>query len=90
MMDRENRLLVPAIAALVPESEQKSFSDKVLFRLGVLDSRLHLVHMKEAVSESGDKLEQQLFEREIPYIPKKMIPRWKRKLYEPRANVLDL
>ena len=53
MMDRENSLLVPAIAALVPESEQKSFSDKVLFRLGVLDSRLHLVHMKEAVSEQG-------------------------------------
>ena len=90
MMDSENRLLVQAVAAVVSESEQKAFSDKVLFKLGLLDSRLHLVHMKEAVMESGDELEEQLFEKEIPYIPKMMIPRWKRKLYEPRAIVLDL
>jgi hypothetical protein len=81
---------VPAIAALVSESEQIGFNGKVLSRLGLLDSRLHLVHMKEAVWEAGDTAEQLLFETEIPSIPQMMIPRWKRNLYDPQTCVLDL
>jgi hypothetical protein len=90
MMELENELLVPAIAALVSESEQIGFNGKVLSRLGLLDSRLHLVHMKEAVWEAGDTAEQLLFETEIPSIPQMMIPRWKRNLYDPQTCVLDL
>lgn len=89
MMDVENNLLVPAIAKIVPESEQHSFNNKVLRNLGLLDSRLHLVAMYEAIEESGNAEEKALFEQAIPSIPQMMIPRWKRKLYEPKAGVLD-
>lgn len=88
-MEIEDKLLVPAIAKVVPESEQHSFNNRVLRNLGVWDSRLYLVAMYEAVQESGDKFEMALFEKAIPSIPQMMIPRWRRKLYEPRAGVLD-
>jgi hypothetical protein len=90
MMERENTLLVPAIAYFVPESEQKSFNNKVLLNLGLLDSRLHLVGMHEAVWESDNSKEKELFKQAIPSIPQMMIPRWKRKLYEPKAHILRL
>ena len=90
MMERENSLLVPAIAEIVPESEQKTFNNKVLMNLGLWDSRMHLVGMHEAVQECDDPLERKLFEQAIPSIPRMMIPRWKRKLYEPHTSVLDL
>jgi hypothetical protein len=90
MMDRENALLVPAIAASVPESEQKSFNTKVLSKLGLWDSRLHLCGMHEAVWSSNNKEERKLFEKAIPSIPQMMIPRWKTSLYEPESTNLDL
>jgi hypothetical protein len=90
MMQRENTLLVPAIAGIVPESEQKSFNNKVLMNLGLWDSRLHLVGMHEAVLDCGNPSEHEIFKHAIPSIPQMMIPRWKRKLYEPHSSVLDL
>lgn len=54
MMALEDQLLVPAIGAIVPPKEQKSFNNRVLLKLGILDSRLHLVGMYEAVWEDGD------------------------------------
>jgi hypothetical protein len=89
MMDVEDTLLVPAIAKVVPEAEQHSFNNRVLRSLGILDSRLHLVAMYEAIEESGNPEEKALFERAIPSFPQMMIPRWKRKLYGPKAGVLD-
>lgn len=89
MMDIENSLLVPSIAQIVPQSEQKSFNNKVLLNLGVFESRLHLVGMYEAVQESNNKLEMDLFQQAIPSIPQMMIPRWKRKLYDPKTSVFD-
>ena len=89
MKEIEDKLLVPAIAKVVPASEQHSFNNRVLRNLGVWDSRLYLVAMYEAVEESGNKIEMALFEKAIPSIPQMMIPRWRRKLYEPRAGVLD-
>ena len=96
MMERENRLLVPAVAKMVPEAKQKSFNNRVLLGLGVLDSRLHLVHMHEAVF-GGDAIddaldmdtERRLFRSAIPSIPQKMIARWRKKLYDPVAGVLE-
>lgn len=88
IFQRESSSLVPAISKVVPASEQKSFSKKVLRNLGLLDSRLYLVSMHEAVMDSRDPVEQSLFERDIPSIPRKMIPRWKRKLYDAKANML--
>jgi hypothetical protein len=88
MIEVEDCLLVPVIAEIVPEDEQKSFSNKVLRNLGLMDSRLHLVGMYEAVNELDDVIEKDLFETSIPSIPQMMIPRWKRKLYEPRTKDL--
>jgi len=86
---KEEKYLIPAISALVSTSEQKSFSNKVLRKLGILDSRLHLVGMHDAVWEKGDESERELFVEAIPYIPRLMIPRWRKTLYEPQAGVLD-
>lgn len=88
MLTVEDKLLVPTIAKLVPASEQKAFNDKVIRNLGILDSRLHLVGMREAVWEK-DESERQLFMASIPKIPQMLIPRWKRLLYEPRVSVLN-
>lgn len=89
MLMLEDSLLVPVIARVVPAPEQKSFNDKVIRKLGILDSRLHLVGMHEAVQELDNDRERQLFQTTIPKIPQMMIPRWKRLLYEPRVGVLD-
>jgi len=90
MMDLEDTYLVPAVAALVPEGEQKSFNNKVLRGLGLWDSRLHLVSMYEAVWEDkNNQKEQELFRKAIPSVPQMMIPRWNRKLYSPKTYMLD-
>lgn len=89
MIGIEDSILVPAIAMTVPESEQQSFNNRVLRNLGLLDSRLHLVGMREAVWEGGDDNEKSLFEKAIPSIPQMMIPRWKRLLYDPQTEVLQ-
>mmetsp|Transcript_31828 Transcript_31828/g.32298 ORF Transcript_31828/g.32298 Transcript_31828/m.32298 type:complete len:107 (+) Transcript_31828:111-431(+) len=89
MMHTEDQLLVPAIALLVPEREQKSFNQKVLLKLGLLDSRLHLVGMHETLLDHNNDKEIQLFRKAIPALSRKMIPRWKRKLYEPKTHMLE-
>lgn len=88
IMSIEDLYLVPAVAILVPPSKQRSFNNKVIMSMGVLDSRLHLVGMHETVLEQGEE-EQALFQKEIPAIPRYMIPRWKRLLYDPQASVLE-
>lgn len=85
----EDSFLAPAIGAMVPTKEQKSFNNKVLRKLGILDSRLHLVGMYEAVWEDGKHSEKELFEQAIPGISRQMIPRWKRKLYQPKTYMLE-
>jgi hypothetical protein len=110
MLEVEETLLVPVVARLVSASEQKAFNNKVIWNLGVLDSRLHLVGMHQAVyssspsSVSSDtntalssknenqkkmKKEQQLFEQVIPSIPQRMIPRWKRLMYDPQVAIFQ-
>ena len=88
MLHLENAYLVPTLARLIPEAEQKAFNNQVIRNLGIWDSRLHLVSMYEAIVE--DPVELALFEQTIPSIPRKMIPRWKRLLYQPAAGDLDL
>jgi hypothetical protein len=86
MLQREDAYLVPTIAALVPAKEQKSFNDKVIRNLGLLDSRLYLVGMYQALQDLKDPKELQVFDESIPIIARKMIPWWKRKLYDPRVG----
>lgn len=87
IFERADSFLVPVIAFLVPENEQLSFNNKVLRKLGVLNSRLHLVSMHEAVVERS-KEELDLFNVEIPSVPRYLIPRWKRLLYDPVTSAL--
>jgi hypothetical protein len=89
MLSIEDGFLVPTIARFVPDKEQRQLNDRVIRSLGVWDSRLHLVGMHEAVWELNDEHERQLFRTSIPSIPQRMIPRWKRLLYEPRVGALS-
>jgi hypothetical protein len=68
---------------------QKSFNSKVLRQLGLLESRLHLVGMHDAVWESGIEVEKMKFEEEIPFVARMMIERWRQSLYIPKAGALD-
>ena len=85
----QETLVVPAIALVVPSRSQKTFNNRVLLKLGVLESRVHLVGMHDAVWESGSEIEKTKFETEIPYVAKVMIDRWRKSLYNPKAGMLD-
>mmetsp|Transcript_27509 Transcript_27509/g.58794 ORF Transcript_27509/g.58794 Transcript_27509/m.58794 type:complete len:279 (+) Transcript_27509:417-1253(+) len=89
MHNLHETLIVPAVSRVVPSKVQKSFSNKVLLSLGLLESRLHLVGMHDAVWESGVGAEKKLFESEIPYVARVMIERWRQSLYTPKAGGLD-
>ena len=47
------RILVPAVALTVSERDQRAVSNRVIRKLGVLDSRRHLVGMYDAVLDEG-------------------------------------
>lgn len=90
MLEKEIAYIIPTIGRHVPEADQKKFNNQVIKVLGVFDSRCHLVHMHEVVEMSKSPLEEQLWKENIPSLPRSLIPRWKRTLYEPKAGVLDL
>merc|ERR1712008_655296 len=48
---KEECYLVPALATIVPSSQQKSFNSRVLCKLGLMDARVHLVRMYDAVHD---------------------------------------
>lgn len=85
----EEKFLVPAVAMIVSDGEQKAFNSRVIRKLGILDSRLHLVGMHDTVMLEESEEEKALFSEYIPMIPRMMIPRWKRTLYKPKAGILD-
>lgn len=92
IFERELTLLVPAVAKLVPAKEQIKVNNRILRNLGIFESRAILVGMSEALKDEkyGTEEERQLFEREIPLLPRKMISRWKRTLYDQQAGMLEL
>lgn len=89
MRNLQEAFIVPAISRVVPSKVQKSFNSRVLLSLGLLESRLHLVGMRDAVWESGIEAEKTKFEEEIPYLARMMIERWRQSLYIPKAGALD-
>ena len=89
MRHLQETLIVPAISRVVPSKVQKSFNNKVLLNLGILESRVHLVGMHDAVWESGMEVEKEKFQHEIPYVARMMIERWRQSLYVPKAGALD-
>ncbi|KAL3795717.1 hypothetical protein ACHAW5_004487 [Stephanodiscus triporus] len=89
MRKLQETLIVPAISRVIPSKVQKSFNSKVLLSLGLLESRLHLVGMYDTVWESEIEAEKVKFEKEIPYVARMMIERWRQSLYIPKAGALD-
>ena len=85
MRNLQEKLIVPAISQVVSAGEQKSFNNKVLLALGLLESRVHLVGMHDAVWESGSEIEKKKFQKEIPYVARVMIERWRKSLYAPKG-----
>jgi hypothetical protein len=104
MLQIEEQFLIPVVAHYIPASEQMAFNQKVIRKLGIWDSRLHLVGMQQAImnldrnnhrhnynhrNKSQTQQELQLFEATIPYLPRSLIPRWKRTLYDPKMTALE-
>jgi hypothetical protein len=91
IQNKENRFIVPSISRIVPVKEQKAFNSKVLKKLGLLQSRIHLVGMYDTVHDNmyGNDVEKKLFNEFIPKIPRMMIPRWRQSLYLPQVGELD-
>ena len=89
MLDREVQVVLPIVARIWTESEQSVLNGRVIRSLGLLDARLHLVGMSEAISDNDSNNaveERQLFRRVIPGLAQSLLPRWKRTLYDPRAG----
>jgi hypothetical protein len=87
MLDREMKVILPIVARIWTESEQSVLNGRVIRSLGLLDARLHLVGMSEAISDNDNAVEErQLFRRVIPGLAQTLLPRWKRTLYDPRAG----
>ena len=87
MLETEETLLIPLVAQTVDVSTQSRLNQRVLSTLGLWDSRLHLVAMHQAIQHNATEME--LFQQEIPYLARSMIPRWKRTLYDPRVAALE-
>lgn len=85
----EESSIIPAIIECVSEKDQKSVNTKVMLRLGVLESRIHLLSMYETVISCKDKSEYEVFRKVIPSIPQRMIPRWRKTIYLPKVGALQ-
>lgn len=84
----QQNIFVPYIAAFVSKDEQEKFNRRVIARLGLLDSQVHLVSMTEAIKDIPEEL--QLFRAQIPRVAQALIPVWKKRLYSAKANCLEI
>ena len=79
----QETVFVPFIAAYVPVKEQEVFNRRVIQKLGLLESQIHLVGMLEAIA--GNSIEASLFEEQIPRVVQAAIPVWRRTVYVKRT-----
>jgi hypothetical protein len=90
----QQNTIVPCIAHHVPLSEQRALNNHVLQTLGLLESRTHLVGMHDTLQSIPDafirKEELELFRDVIPWLPRRMIPRWRTLLYETKVGRLNM
>lgn len=80
-------MFVPYISAYIGRKEQEKFNRRVISRLGLLDSQVHLVSMAEAIKEQP--IEWNMFKEQIPNIAQLLLPVWKKRLYNPRTSCLE-
>ena len=83
----QETIFVPFIAAFVPVKEQEVFNRKVIKKLGLLESQVHLVGMREAIA--GDKQEQIKFKEQIPRVVQAAIPVWRKTIYVKRTACFE-
>jgi len=83
----QETIFVPFIAAFVPIKEQEVFNRKVIKKLGLLESQVHLVGMQEAIA--NDKLEQIKFRQQIPRVVQAAIPVWRKTVYVKRTSCFE-
>jgi hypothetical protein len=83
----QETIFVPYVAAYVKKKDQEKFNSRVISRLGLLESQIHLVSMKEAIT--GNKNEEGKFREQIPYIARSLIPIWKKRFYHPKSECLE-
>lgn len=83
----QEAIFVPYIAAYVSSSDQEVFNRKVIRKLGLLDSQVHLVSMAEAIRD--EPAEMVSFHKQIPRIAQMMLPLWRKQLYFPKASCLE-
>jgi len=88
MMDTETTVLIPLVARTMSKRQQESLNQAVIQSLGMWNSRLHLVSMQQALLGESPE-ERVLFARSIPKLAQRMIPRWKRLLYDPQMSILQ-
>eukprot|EP00599_Poterioochromonas_sp_BG-1_P010390 CAMPEP_0173137576 /NCGR_PEP_ID=MMETSP1105-20130129/3167_1 /TAXON_ID=2985 /ORGANISM="Ochromonas sp., Strain BG-1" /LENGTH=266 /DNA_ID=CAMNT_0014049987 /DNA_START=125 /DNA_END=925 /DNA_ORIENTATION=+ len=84
----QEEVLVPLISSHISKKDQERFNRKVINGLGIINSQVHLVSMYEAVKNNPKEFAE--FQKQIPKIAQYTIPYWKRYLYDPRANALDI
>ena len=84
----QNCVFVPCVAAYVDKKEQYQFNNQVIANLGLINSQIHLVSMKDAVT--GFPVEENMFREQIPRLVQRLIPVWRRTLYSRKAGCLDI
>lgn len=84
----QDEIFIPFVSAYVSLSDQDRFNRRVIAKLGLIDSQVHLVSMFEALEEVP--AEMLLFKRQIPGIAQALIPVWRQRFYSPMAKYLDL
>ena len=88
IQDAQEHILVPYVCAYVTKKEQDRFNKRVISRLGLLDSQIHLVSMLDCVKDNRE--EALKYKQQIPKVARALIPVWRTRLYMPKAACLDL
>ena len=81
-------VFVPYVSSFISKSEQERFNRRVIARLGLLDSQIHIVSMVEAIKDQPKEMKK--FKEQIPMVAQKLIPIWRKRLYKPKAGCLEL
>jgi hypothetical protein len=80
-------VFVPFVSAYVYKGEQERFNKRVIAKLGLIESQIHLVSMFDAIEALPT--ERRMFERQIPRIAQSLIPMWRKRLHNPRSRCLE-
>jgi len=84
----QENVFVPFITAHITVRDQERFNRQVIKTLGMLESQVHLVGMREAISKQPT--EEKIFKQQIPRLVQSMIPVWRNAVYKKKTMCLEL